>query len=168
MADNKLKHWTEKSFSTFVHRLSFDFMTQIQKKLAKALISKREFAARLNVTPGRVSQVFNDPENITLLSAVQYARGIGMKVALVAYDDGDPENNTGPINSEIFYRCWQLQGAPKDFYELTNVSTAQLRFNFCSDERTSVNKDFDHSAWRYIAKPEKFAETTTDCIGMVQ
>src|SRR5271166_3953667 len=101
---DKLKlHWTEKSIGSFVHRISFDFVTQIQKKLEKDHVSKREFASQLNVTPGRVSQLFNDPGNLTLVSAVECARRAGMKVALVAYEDNDPENNSGPINSEIFF-----------------------------------------------------------------
>jgi transcriptional regulator with XRE-family HTH domain len=157
---DKLKlHWTEKSISSFVHRLSFDFITQIQQKLEKAHISNKEFAERLKVTPGRVSQVFNDPGNITLESAVGYARGIGMKVALIAYDDNDPENNKGPINSEIFYRCWQLQGTPQDFFELATVSTAQMMFDFAAYERTSANSDFGDLPQLWVKQPEQVAAT---------
>jgi hypothetical protein len=36
----------------------------------------------------------------------------------VAYDDGDPENHNGPINSQIFSRCWANAGKPSDFFAL--------------------------------------------------
>lgn len=164
------RHWTAKSVSAFVHRLSFDFMTQVYQKLQKARISKRQFAARLNVTPGRVSQVFNDPGNITLDSAVNYARGVGMKVALVAYDDNDPENNNGPINSEIFYRCWKSQGSPRDLLDLNTKSSAQMVFDFYSWEHTSINGDMD-CEFPDMTVPVKWmveAKTNTNRIERVQ
>ena len=41
-----------------------------------------------------------------------------MKMALVAYEDGDTENRNGPINSEIFSGCWKRVGSPRDFFDL--------------------------------------------------
>ena len=149
-----------------MHRLSFDFITQVQKKLQEEHVSKREFAGRLNVTPGRVSQIFNDPGNITLESAVEYARRARMKVALVAYDDNDPENNKGPINSEVFYRCWQIQGAPHDFVELSTVSNKQMVFRFPSYAHTSATKELSDLFYPFMAKPEHIAGT--DSMGTVQ
>jgi hypothetical protein len=46
-----------------------------------------------------------------------------MKVAIVAYEDGDPKNENGPINSAIFYDSWRQIGAPKTFHELSHVIT---------------------------------------------
>ena len=43
---------------------------------------------------------------------------LGVKVSVVAYDDADPNNNNGPINSEIFAQCWQNCGKPSDFFSL--------------------------------------------------
>lgn len=164
------RHWTAKSVSAFVHRLSFDFITQVYQKLLKSRVSKRQFAERLSVTPGRVSQVFNDPGNITLDSAVNYARVVGMKVALVAYDDNDPENNNGPINSEIFYRCWKSQGSPRELMDLNPKSTAQMVFDFYSWEQTSINEDIDCEL-RDLTAPTGWmieAKTNTNRIERVQ
>jgi hypothetical protein len=47
-----------------------------------------------------------------------------MKVAVVAYDDGDPSNEKGPINSEIFSVCWSQCGRPRDFFDLQEYTTA--------------------------------------------
>jgi hypothetical protein len=163
-------HWTEQKISAFVHRLSFDFITQLHKKLQKARISNKEFGIRLKVTPGRVSQILNAPGNITLESAVEYARGLGMKVALVAYDDNDPENTHGPINSEVFYQCWKLQGAPQDVLDLSAPSTVQTMFDFVPYERTSVNEEFRDVPLPFVTREfaTAFADTNTNRIGMVQ
>jgi hypothetical protein len=111
------KHWTAESTEAFAHRISADFILQLEKKM-EGLLNQNEFAKRLKLTKGRVSQVLNNPGNLTLKRMVQYSRALGMKVAVTAYDDGDPENENGPINSEIFYRCWQKCGSPKNFFQL--------------------------------------------------
>jgi predicted XRE-type DNA-binding protein len=113
-----MAHWTEQSYADFVYRISSDFMLQIEKKLEKDKIKYNEFAARWGVSPARVSQVINDPGNLELVTTVQCARALGMKVALVAYEDGDTENRNGPINPEIFSACWQKAGSPRDFFDL--------------------------------------------------
>jgi transcriptional regulator with XRE-family HTH domain len=120
--DKLKRHWTERSIASFVNRIAFDFVTQIQKRLEEQRTSKKEFARLIGVTPSRVSQVFNDPGNLQLANVVEYAKGAGLKVAIVAYDDGDPKNHNGPINSEIFEQCWKLQGGPTDFFDLANVA----------------------------------------------
>ena len=119
------KHWTAQSTRAFVHRISFDFVTQLEKRLEETKTTKKQFAKALKVTPSRVSQVFNDPGNLGLESAVQYALAAGLKVSLIAYDDGDPSNNSGPVNPEIFEQCWKLQGAPTDFFELAEIAIPQ-------------------------------------------
>jgi transcriptional regulator with XRE-family HTH domain len=120
---NKGQHWTERTADDFVHRISFDFVTQIEKALEVDESSQAELAKNLGVTEGRVSQILNNPGNIGLKNIVKYARAIGRKVAIVLYDDGDAMNNNGPVNSEIFSTCWQRAGCPADFFELKSVST---------------------------------------------
>jgi transcriptional regulator with XRE-family HTH domain len=83
--------------------------------------TRAELAATLGVSEGRVSQVFNNPGNLTLRNVIEYARALGQKVAIVAYDDGDRRNENGPINSEIFTTCWQRAGKPVDFFEMARV-----------------------------------------------
>jgi transcriptional regulator with XRE-family HTH domain len=118
MAELK-KHWTENSVDDFVYRIASDFVLQLETKIEKGEVSQRELAVRLNVSDGRVSQVLNNPGNLTLKKVVEYARALGMKVAIVAYDDGDSENNKGPINPEIFNKCWKRAGSPADFFALS-------------------------------------------------
>ncbi|MBA2526975.1 MAG: helix-turn-helix transcriptional regulator [Pyrinomonadaceae bacterium] len=108
-------HWTERSVDDFVHRMSFDFITQLAKRLESSPLSRAELARKLGVSKGRISQILNNPGNLTLKRAVAYARAVGMKVSVVAYDDGDPDNQNGPISSEIFGICWENQNRPRDF-----------------------------------------------------
>jgi len=119
-------HWTSQSTRDFVYRISSDFAFQIEKKMGAEPINQSELAHRLEVSPGRVSQFLRNPGNTTIKNMVEYARALGMKVAIVAYDDRDPENQNGPINSQIFTDCWEKAGKPNDFFALTEC-TAVIR-----------------------------------------
>lgn len=141
-------HWTERSIDDFVFKISSDFAFQLVKKMDAESLNRKKISERLGVSVGRVSQVLNNPGNLTLRNCVQYARVLGMKAALVAYDDGDPNNDRGPVNSEIFCRCWQKAGSPRDFFELAeasavrNLPTALLPryvFTFAEHESEETN-----------------------------
>lgn len=112
------KHWTEKSTENFLSRITFDFIAQLEQKMESIPLTQLELANKLNVTEGRVSQILNNPSNLTLKNIIKYARALGMKIAIVAYEDGDPDNTRGLVNSEIFSICWEKQGKPADFFSL--------------------------------------------------
>ena len=111
-------NWTERSAENFLSRITFDFITQLEKKMESLPLTQLELAEKLKVSEGRVSQILNNPSNLTLKSIIKYARALGMKVAVVAYEDNDPDNERGLVNSEIFSICWEKQGAPADFFSL--------------------------------------------------
>jgi len=106
-------HWTERSTQDFVYRIASDFALQIENKMGEEPINQSNLAKRLGVSDGRVSQVLKSPGNLTIKKMVEYARAMGMKVAIVAYEDNDPSNKNGPINSQIFSECWSNAGKPK-------------------------------------------------------
>ncbi|MGA2886133.1 MAG: hypothetical protein ABSE80_13445, partial [Halobacteriota archaeon] len=88
-----MKHWTQANTSDFAYGISLDFFTQLDA----------------------VSQTLNNPpENPHLETLVQYARPLGRKVAIVLYDDNDPDNDKGPIYSGIFEKAWRALGCPRD------------------------------------------------------
>jgi len=118
---NTATHWTERSTEDFVHRLSSDFIVQLDKRIKDDEVTKKQVADRLGVTGGAVSQVLNNPGNLELRTMVQYARALGMKVAVIAYDDGDPDNKKGPISSEIFAKCWERLDKPQTFFQLNET-----------------------------------------------
>jgi len=125
------KHWTAESNEAFVHRISSDFVAQLEKRMEAIPITQGALAKRLGVSEGAVSQILNNPQNLTLKTIVAYARALGIKVSLVAYDDNDPLNERGPVNSEIFSVCWENAGKPSDFWSLQdNLRVAGTEFVF--------------------------------------
>lgn len=109
-------HWTEQGIEDFAFRIAADFIAQLEDMMEVVPMSKKELANKLRVTKGRISQMFNNPGNLSLETIVEYSRALNMKVALVAYDDNDPGNDNGPINSDIFRICWEKAGKPRDFW----------------------------------------------------
>lgn len=111
------KHWTERSVKDFLHRIASDFILQLEKKMDSLPMTQIELAKELNISEGRVSQILNNPGNLTLAKIVEYSRALGLKVAIVAYENNDG-NGGVPVNSEIFSICWERQGKPADFFSL--------------------------------------------------
>ena len=110
-------HWTANSNADFQYRIAMDFVVQLEKKMDAERINQKELARRLGVSVGRVSQVLNDQGRLNLKSIVHYARALGMKAAVIAYDDNDPLNIHGPVNSEIFSMCWHRSGCPRTVFD---------------------------------------------------
>ncbi len=112
----KTAHWTESNVEAFIQRVTFDFITQLEKVMElRPGVNQSVLAQKLDVTEGAVSQILNNPRNLTLKTMVRYARALGMKLSVVAYDDGDPDNSRGPINSDIFRLCWERAERPRTF-----------------------------------------------------
>lgn len=127
--DSLKGHWTNRDTDDFIYKIGFDFVNQIQDWLDADLDGSRAaFAKRLGVSKGRVSQVLNDPGNLTLRLVVEYARSLGRKVSIVAYDDCDPGNQNGPINSQVFTSCWENSGRPTDFFACHVTATTANSF----------------------------------------
>jgi transcriptional regulator with XRE-family HTH domain len=136
-------HWTERGTDDFLYRIASDFVLHIEKSLVREHISQAALAKQIGVSEGRVSQVLNNPGNLTLKQVIKYARAIGEKVSIVSYNDGDPDNMNGPVNAEIFTVAWERIGKPTDFFELhPEVKTADTRA-IIRDKTISVY-DEDH------------------------
>ena len=84
-------------------------------------MSQVELARELGLTEGAVSQVLNNQARLSLSTIIRYSRKLGLKVAVLAYDDNDPDNNRGPVNAEVFNECWERQGKPSDFFVLKSA-----------------------------------------------
>lgn len=114
-----MKHWTQASTGDFAYSISMDFFTQVEDRIDGSGMSRKEFAEKLNVTPSAVSQILNaPPENPKIESLVKYAFGLGLKVAIVAYNDNDPGNDKGPVFSGVFEEAWRRLGSPRDLLDL--------------------------------------------------
>jgi transcriptional regulator with XRE-family HTH domain len=110
-----MSHWTQKSAKDFAYDLSLDFFTQLEDRFDESELLRKEFADKLQVTAGRISQIFNSPpENPKVDSLVRYAQAVGLKVSIVAYNDDDPTNDKGPVFSGVIAKCWEQMGKPRD------------------------------------------------------
>jgi transcriptional regulator with XRE-family HTH domain len=125
-------HWTEDHTADFMFRIGADFVAQVEEKLAASDLRQKDLAKDLQLTASRVSQIINNPGNLTLQTMIEYARALGMKLSVVLYDDGDSQNRSGPIHADIFRACWEKAGSPTSFLaiseaEANQVVTAQIK-----------------------------------------
>jgi transcriptional regulator with XRE-family HTH domain len=121
-------HWTARSTDDFMYRLGADFMSRIENLLGDQ--SKATLAKKLNVSPGRISQILNNPGNLTLRTIIELVRALGLKISIVAYDDDDPKNVNGPVDAEIFEQCWIKCGKPTDFHALKDNKQIPVQHYF--------------------------------------
>jgi len=92
---------------------------QLERKMLDEDISQRELADRLNLTKGRVSQILNGQlDNFSVEKIVAYAQALDFDVSVVAYNNIGADGPRGPINPEIFAKCWERLGKPQDFFDL--------------------------------------------------
>lgn len=120
----ELKHWTESTPDDFLYRISSDFVRQIEQTMEATGTTQAALARKLGISEGRVSQVLNNPGNLTLRKIIEYSRALGRKVSLVTCDDNDPANRNGPISAEVFTACWERVGKPTDFLMLREQAAA--------------------------------------------
>ena len=88
-------------------------------------MSQAKLAKAAKVSKGYVSQVFNNPGNLSLVTIVKLAKAAGLKVSVVGYEHSDSEGaSSGPINAEVFRLCWERQGKPVDLWSLKQPEVA--------------------------------------------
>lgn len=124
-----MPHYTSANDEAFISRITFDFVAQLEHRLETSGSSQSELAQKLDVSESAVSQVLNcNRPNLNLRTMVKYAHALGMKVAIVAYDDCDPRNENGPIGSEIFTQSWEKIGKPRDVWSVNEASYATKQY----------------------------------------
>jgi transcriptional regulator with XRE-family HTH domain len=135
-------HWTERSIEDYRYKIIDDYISQLEKRMQDEEINREDFAKMFKRSKSRISQLLNNPGNITFDNIVKLARVLKMKVSLVAYDDNDPENKKGPINSEIFKICWERAGKPQDFWAVQQtqyLNKLDLIYDYFTLARTDEN-----------------------------
>lgn len=135
-----MNHWTQESTKDFAYHLSLDFFTQLQDRFDHSELLRKEFAGKVRLSAGRISQIFNSPPvNPKVESLVKYAQALGLKVSIVAYDDDDPNNDKGPIFSEVLAKCWENMGKPRDLSAFSVASDSDLNSINWLDSEGSFN-----------------------------
>jgi transcriptional regulator with XRE-family HTH domain len=160
-------HWTAENTESFVHKLAFDFITQLEKRMANLALNQTELARKLGVSEGAVSHVLNNPQNLTLKTIARYSSALGIKSAIVAYDDDDPENKKGLVGSEVFSECWERLGKPRDYWSL-NINRFQTSGTtdviVCPDVRSFVHGNHYRARSR-PGPPFIFTQASTESSG---
>ena len=110
------RHWTFRDPKAAAFLIGFNFIAQLEGYMRTGQrVSRSQLARKLRVDKSRISQAFNNPNNLSVLTAVKLATALGKKVSLVAYDDDDTKGKLGHVNSAIFEECWVARGKPVDF-----------------------------------------------------
>lgn len=141
-----IKHWTESGVDDYLYRIASDFARQIAQTMETTGTNQAKLAKELGVSEGRVSQVLNNPGNLTLRKMIEYARALRRKVSIVAYNDNDPDNQNGPINAEVFALCWDRAGKPSDFFELREGQAVAENAKFLTRHPNAYPDENKHSA----------------------
>jgi transcriptional regulator with XRE-family HTH domain len=131
-------HWTQKSTADFVYSISSNFVAQIEPKIEEEGISQNEIAEKMKKTSGRVSQLLNNPGNLSIRVMVEVARALGMKVGVVAYDDNDPDNTRGPIDPDVFRKCWENAGRPVNLFGVEETPACDISEAYLNNVTGSV------------------------------
>jgi transcriptional regulator with XRE-family HTH domain len=151
-----MKHWTEQDIESFRYRLGADFIEDLEARMKALGLNQASLAEMKGVSQARVSQVFNDPGNLTLDSMIEWTRAAGLKVSVVVYDDGDAKNELGPIPAEIFQRCWEICGKPSTQWQLEDASAGS--FKMIAGEQSDI----------FFADAIAFADTVSAGVTVVQ
>lgn len=115
-------HWTERSTEDFLYSVASDFVEQIQRKMKALDMKPSELARASKVSKGRISQIFKDPGNISLETMIKFARALGLKLFVSAYEDpDDPNNERGPLNGDIANILWERAGRPFDMWDIERL-----------------------------------------------
>ena len=122
-------HWTAESTKAFRYRVVSDFVLQIEKRMDQLGWTHKKLADALGVSKGRVSQILNNPGNMTLDLMIRCARALNLKVAAIAYDDGDQDNQRGPVSAEVFRISWEKLNKPLDVWSVQETNSVILNFD---------------------------------------
>lgn len=131
-------HWTETSLDDYKSRITFDFLDQLADFMDAGPINQKALADKLGIGESAVSQFLNNPNNLSLKTIIKYTRALGLKVSLLAYDDGDPDNTRGPIGSRVFTECWVREGKPADLFDLHENAGRMPQRHYFQEQATTA------------------------------
>lgn len=109
-------HWTAGSPEDFKYHVAFDFMSDLENLMDAYKISVKQLAKKSGVSAQIIQSLVDDPQDLTLIHSVKLSRALGNKVSLVLYEDGDSENQHGPVHPQVFATCWKNLKCPKDMF----------------------------------------------------
>ena len=113
-----MSHWTEEGPTAFVHALVTSYVRDLNALLSSIEMGTKELGERSGLGKQAAQSTLENVLRWTTEKMVFWARTAGLKVSIVVYDDGDPDNEKGPVDSRCFYACWKKCGSPRTVKEL--------------------------------------------------
>lgn len=145
-------HWGSRTAEDVIYQIGFDFVAQLEDIMESEKMDRAELAKKLGVSKGRVSQILNDPGNLTLKNVVKYSAVLGRKVTIVTYDDKATPHQNGPISPQVFVACWEKAGRPTDLFSAGTVAAStsgiavDQRWGACEQRAGNTYFDFYRGA----------------------
>lgn len=114
---SQTRHWTDRSVEDFAYSVASDFIDLLREEMDRLGWSKSRLAKAAKVSKGRITQIFQNPSNLEMITMAKVAKALRMKLTVFPYRDlDDPNNERGPINSEVFRLCWEKAKRPADMW----------------------------------------------------
>lgn len=158
MKQSTFKHWTAQSLEDFRYEIAADFIDQIESRLQENKWQRKDLAQALGKSESWVSQLFNNPGNMSLNTMIGCAAKLNMKLSVLAYDDGDHDLQRGPVHAEVFNRCWEMLEKPHDFWD---VERRQKNWKFELKRASGISMVEPSYKWPKSEVPEESAESST-------
>jgi hypothetical protein len=121
-----MAHWTAKSISSYIFAVTSNFVITLENQLTRQKKKYKDLAKALNIPMAEVMYKIDNPQFLSLVECLKWARAAGMKFILVAYDDEDTDNERGPVNCELVRLAWELLGRPDT---MTQLREAAKKYN---------------------------------------
>lgn len=160
------EHWTKKSTENFQYFVAADFVDQLRECADLRGLNQRDLAKKLELSESRVSQVFNDPGNLTLNTMIDWTRVLGFKTSIVVYDDNDVENRRGPLSGSIFSECWKKVGCPLEWPGTEAQLFDNMRIAAPNVPTYPAQPTLEHKSKRGELDDEKGESTGTENYGL--
>ena len=112
--ENPSKHWTDESPMRFKLCLMYNFLAGVEQRLEELCLTKKKLAEKLGVPPRQVNRLWDNPDKITLHHIITWCRVLGLKPAIVVYEDDSIPSRQAPVHPEVFLASWKRLGCPVD------------------------------------------------------
>jgi transcriptional regulator with XRE-family HTH domain len=98
---------TEKAIQDAMYFSSYGFLDEIEDRLEELGMQRKDLARKVDVTEGRISQIFRNPGNLTLKLVAKIAHAVDLKISLVPYEASQL------LHPQVFTHCWRTCGRPQ-------------------------------------------------------
>lgn len=108
-----MAHWTSRDMHSYIFAVVSNFVIAVEIYMEEHGKNYKDLAKLLNAGIDEVMVKVNNPSTFSLADLYRWTKALGIKFIIFMYDDQDPSNIQGPLNTEILRQCWELLGKPR-------------------------------------------------------